>query len=136
MPGSFDSVKGGEGRKLSDFGVLPSPYPSQSKTCLHDLGGLTMHGQPLREGGEKDGAIIGVKQVRVTCLQCKGLPYLTGKHKGRTQTNSRSLPLTKELPAAKALYAVHGNSLFGEEAEETGDDDENDPHDDEADKYK
>jgi hypothetical protein len=40
-----------------------------------------------------------------------------------TQTNSRTYTLTKELPAAKALYAVHGNSLFGEGEEEAGEDD-------------
>jgi len=135
VPGSFDSSAGGKAKALSDFGVLPTPYQSPSKSCPHDLGGLKMCGRPLREGGKKDGAIIGVTEIHVCCLQCKGQPYLFGKHKGKTQTNSRAVTVSKELPAAKALYAVHGNSLFGEEAEEAGDDDDEDdgPHDDEAD---
>ena len=133
VPGSFDSSTGGKGKGLSDFGVLPSPY--KSPHCPHDLGGMTMRGEPKREGGKTDGVIIGVQKISVNCSQCKGLPLTHGKNKGTPRKSSKTVKLAKELPAAKALYAVHGNSLFGEEAEEAGDgDDEDDgPLDDEAD---
>lgn len=44
--------------------------PYKSPSCSHDLGGKTMRGMPLRKGGE----IIGVKRIRVNCLECKGMP--------------------------------------------------------------
>jgi hypothetical protein len=78
-----------------------------------------MRGMPLRKGGE----IIGVKRIRVNCLECKGTPITSGKNKGQPRKVGATISLLKELPAAKALYAVHGNSLFGEGEEEAGEDD-------------
>lgn len=42
----------------------------------------------------------------------------SGKNKGQPRKVGATISLLKELPAAKALYAVHGNSLFGEGEEE------------------
>ena len=106
----------------SDFGKLPAVYPSPSHACLHGLGGLQLLAKPKMD---KAGAIIGVCMVFVNCPQCKGAPYLVGKHKGKMQTKTRTISLKKELPAARALFAEHGVSLFkGQGAVEPMADDE------------
>ncbi len=69
------------------------------------------------------GEIIGVKRVRVNCLEWKGTPITYGKSKGQPLKVVATISLPKELPAAKALYAVHVNSLFGEGGRRRGEDD-------------
>ena len=74
---------------------------------------------------DKAGAIIGVISVFVHCPQCRGAPYLVGKHKGKVQTTARTISLKKELPAARALFAERGMSLFkGQGADEPMADDD------------
>ena len=107
----------------SNFGQLPAVYPSPVRACPHDLGGLKLLAKAVKD---KAGAIIGVNTVYVNCPQCKGTPYLVGENKGKTQTKTRNISLAKELPAARALFAKHGVSLFkGQGAvEPMADDDE------------
>jgi len=114
----------GAAKGKSNFGTLPAVYPSPSLACLHGLGGLQLLAQPKMD---KAGVIIGVSMVFVNCPQCKGAPYLVGKYKGtgKMQTKTRTISLKKELPAARALFAKHGKSLFkGQGAVEPMADDE------------
>ena len=106
----------------SDFGTLPAVYPSPARACPHDLGGLKLLAKPTKD---KDGIITGVAMVFVNCPQCKGAPFAVGKRMGQKQTKTRTVSLKAELPAARALFAEHGVSLFkGQGAVELTDDDE------------
>jgi hypothetical protein len=91
----------------SDLGYLPKPYPSPSDSCPHDLGGLKILADKLKDS---KGEIIGVKAVHVTCTKCNGKPYLTGKFKDTTelQTAARNVNIPDYLPAAQALFARSG----------------------------
>ena len=89
----------------SDLGRLPTPYPSPSVSCPHDLGGLKILADKLKDS---EGEIIGVKAVHVTCPECNGKPYLTGKNKGMLQTGARNVNIPDYLPAAQALFARGG----------------------------
>jgi len=46
--------------------------------------------------------------VHVTCPECKGKPYLTGKNKGMLQTAARNVNIPAYLPTAQALFARSG----------------------------
>ena len=94
---------------MSDFGILPPIFPSPSKSCPHDLGGLKLLAIPVKDASK---TIIGVKAVRVNCAQCKGKPNPAGKHKGVVRTTNRAVSIKSALPAAKALFVLHGASLF------------------------
>jgi hypothetical protein len=117
------SFPAGAATGQSNFGWLPAVYPSPVHACPHDLGGLKLLAKAVKD---KAGAIIGVSHVVVNCPRCKGAPYLVGKHQGKMQTKTRAITLAKELPAARALFAEHGVSLFkGQGAvEPMADDDE------------
>ena len=48
--------------------------------------------------------------MHVTCSECKGKPYLTGKYADtdELQTAARNVAIQAYLPAAKALFARSG----------------------------
>ena len=98
-------LSAGAGNGLSDLGYLPKPYPSPSDSCPHDLGGLKLLAGKFKND---KGKVIGVKSVHVTCPECKGKPYLTGKNKGMLQTGARNVNSPDYLPAAQALFARGG----------------------------
>ena len=91
----------------SDLGHLPASYPSPSDSCNHNLGGLKILADKLKND---EGKIIGVMAVHVTCSKCKGQPYLTGKFAGtdKLQTAARNVTIPAYLPAAQALFARSG----------------------------
>jgi hypothetical protein len=97
----------GAAKGQSDLGYLPKPYPSPSDSCPHDLGGLKILADKLKDSEDE---IIGVKAVHVTCTECNGKPYLTGKYKDTTelQTAARNVNIPAYLPAAQALFARSG----------------------------
>ena len=64
------------------------------------------------------GAIIGVADVHVTCPKCKGEPFLHGTNKGKPQPKSRVISIKTKLPAAKALFEIHGAKLFSDAGDE------------------
>ena len=106
---------------MSDFGFLPPIFPSPSKSCPHDLGGLKLLAMPIKDASKK---IIGVKAVRVNCAQCKGTPHISGKNEGEIQTTNRAVSIKSALPAAQALFVLHGASLFKNQGEGSGDEEE------------
>ena len=108
----------GTAKGMSDFGILPPIFPSPSKSCPHDLGGLKLLAISVKDASKK---IIGVKAVRVNCRQCVGTPHISGKNKGKIQTKNRAVSIKSELPAAQALFVLHGASLFKNQGEGSGD---------------
>ena len=97
----------------SNFGKLPAVYPSPSHACLHGLGGLQLLAKPKMD---KAGAIIGVCMVFVNCPQCKGAPYLVGKHKGKKLADvdeaGVKILIEKWLPQAKAAKNLEDAGLI------------------------
>ena len=91
----------------SDLGCLPKSYPSPSDSCNHDLGGLKILADKLKDAS---GKIIGVMAVHVTCPKCKGQPYLKGKYADTNtlQTAARNVSIPDYLPAAQALFERSG----------------------------
>ena len=97
----------GAAKGQSDLGYLPKPFQSPSGSCNHDLGGLKILADKLKDD---KGKIIGVLSVHVTCSECKGKPYLTGKYADteELQTAARNVTIPAYLPAAQALFASGG----------------------------
>ena len=102
----------------SNFGFLPDIFPSPSKSCSHDLGGLKLLATPQKNAS---GATIGVKSVHVYCAACKGKPNPSGKDKGKMRTTNRTVSIKSQLVAARALFALHGASLFTNQGMGSGD---------------
>ena len=95
----------GEAKGQSDLGYLPKPYKSPSDSCNHDLGGLKILADKLKDAS---GKIIGVQSVHVTCSKCKGQPFLKGKSMGMPQPGARNVSIPDYLPAAQALFLRSG----------------------------
>ena len=115
---SFPPFYAGSKTGKSNFGVLPDIFPSPSKSCPHDLGGLQLLATPQKNSS---GDNIGVKSVHVNCAACKGEPNPSGKDKGVVRTTNRTVSIKSMLGYARALFALHGDSLFTNQGVRSGD---------------
>ena len=84
---------------MSNFGDLPTPYPSPSPHCTHDLGGLKLLGVPVKD---EAGNIIGVKSVTVNC------PLCTRESSSGKVTKGRTISILAKLADARELFATSG----------------------------